>query len=65
MPCHGLREPRNALSGPDETDSALRDVKRRWAISRAWPRASSPTGSWECVWAAERKSLMSCELPED
>ena len=45
MPRHGLREPRNALSGPDETDSALRDVKRRWAISRAWLRASSPTGS--------------------
>ncbi len=36
---------RNAHLDPEVTDSALRGVKRRRAISRAWRRGSSPTGS--------------------
>jgi hypothetical protein len=44
-PRQGLWAARNAQSSPEETNSALRGVKRRSAISRVWWRGSSPTGS--------------------
>lgn len=43
-PSQGFRPARNPQASPEETDSALIDVKRRRAVSRASRSGSSPTG---------------------